>query len=75
MSDKLFRLNITYAITDALICLVAILCFGYSAIFFSLWWVNLFSILPLLLFHQHSIVVDADVEKARKGEQTDESSR
>ena len=73
MSDKLFRLNITYAITDALICLVAILCFGYSAIFFSLWWVNLFSILPLLLFHQHSIGVDADVEKAQKGGRDDAS--
>ena len=62
MDKKLFVVNIIFAITDTLMCLVAILCFGYSAIFFSLWWVNLFSIIPLLLFHSHPLVIEGGEE-------------
>lgn len=65
MDERLYKLNMTYALTDTVVALVSILCFGVSAYFFERWWVNLFSIIPLALFHSHALVLDVDV--AQKG--------
>ena len=67
MSKSLTAINIIFAVTDTLISALAIVCFGWGAWFFNHWWVLAFTIIPLALFHQHSLVIDADLEAA-KGE-------
>ena len=67
MTSKLLALNITYAIVDTIIAALAICAFGWGAWFFGRWWIMLFTILPLMLFNTHSAIVDADIEAAQKG--------
>ena len=67
MNKHLLILNIFLSIGDVLICALAILAFGWGAWFFNRWWVLAFTIIPLALFHQHSLVIDADLDAA-KGE-------
>ena len=65
MSDKFFKLNITFAIVDTLVCLVAILAFLYLSVFFSRWWLMLFALIPVLLYNQHKIIVDEGIRQAK----------
>ena len=65
MDERLYRLNTTYAVVDTLMCLAAILCFGFAAWYFGKWWINLFNLLPLALFNRHTIVL----ETANDGEE------
>ena len=58
MEERLYRLNTTYAIVDTLVCLAAILCFGFAAWYFGKWWINVFNLIPLGLFSKHTVVVD-----------------
>ncbi len=67
MTSKLLALNITYAIVDTIIAALAICAFGWGAWFFGRWWIMLFTILPLMLFNTHSAIIDADIEAAQKG--------
>lgn len=71
MNKHLLILNIFLSIGDVLICALAILAFGWGSWFFGKWWLLLFAIIPLALFNQHSLIVNADLEKGEK----DESSR
>lgn len=71
MTGKLLALNITYAVVDTIIAALAICGFGWGSWFFGKWWMLLFTIIPLALFNQHSLIVNADLERGEK----DESSR
>ena len=71
MSKPLAAINIIWAIVDVIICSLAILAFGWGAWFFGKWWLLLFVIIPLALFNQHSLIVNAGLERGEK----DESSR
>lgn len=71
MSKPLAAINIIWAIGDVIVCSLAILAFGWGAWFFGKWWLLLFAIIPLALFNQHSLIVNADLERGEK----DESSR
>ena len=71
MSKSLTAINIIFAVTDTLISALAIVCFGWGAWFFGKWWLLLFAIIPLALFNQHRLIVNADLERGEK----DESSR
>jgi hypothetical protein len=55
------------AIADTIIAALTISGFGWGAYHFDRWWILLFTIIPLALFNQHSIIVDRDVEAARGG--------
>ena len=68
MEDKLYRLNTTYAIVDTIKCLAFIAAFGFAAWEFGRWWVNLFSIIPLLMYSTHTIVIDDDIECMKEQE-------
>jgi hypothetical protein len=67
MSNRLLAINITFAVVDTIIAALAICAFGWGAWHFGRWWLLLFTIVPLMLFQGHSIIVDADIEAARKG--------
>ena len=68
MNDKLFRLNRIYAIVDTIVCLAAIACFGLAAFHFGKWWIGLFNLVPLMLYSQHTAMIDADLREARISE-------
>lgn len=68
MSKPLAAINIILAIGDVIICGLAILAFGWGAWFFGKWWLLLFAIIPLALFNQHSLIVNADLERGEKDE-------
>ena len=63
MGEKLYKLNITITIAEAIVTIVMVLCFGLSAWFFARWWINLFSLIPALLFHAHPLVIESGGEE------------
>lgn len=66
MSKPLAAINIIWAIGDVIICGLAILAFVWGARNFDHWGILLFNIIPLALFTNHSLVINADLEAAKK---------
>lgn len=71
MSKSLTAINILWAITDTIINALAILAFAWGAWFFARWWILAFNIIPLALFHAHSLVIDHDIQSAERSEKND----
>jgi hypothetical protein len=67
MSNRLLAINIVFAVVDTIIAALAICAFGWGSWFFGKWWMLCFSIIPLVLFNSHSAIVEADIEAAQKG--------
>lgn len=67
MSSKLLVINIVFAIVDTIIAALAICAFGWGSWYFDKWWMLCFSIIPLVLFNSHSAIVEADIEAAKEG--------
>lgn len=70
MDRKLLTLNIFYAIADVIIGLAGIAVFGAGAWFFSKWWLLIFTLLPLILYNNHTLVINEDIQlqdEAQKG--------
>lgn len=63
----MFKLNRILAISDTIVSVIAILTLGACAWYFNKWGIVLFSIIPLLLFYSHTIVLDADYEPVEEG--------
>ena len=68
MDKNIKALNIIYAITDTLIAALSIVSFAYMALHFERWWILLFSILPLILYSQHTLVLESGIRRAEGGE-------
>ena len=68
MSKELKTINILYAVCDTLIAVLAIAAFGLAAYFFNKWWIVLFTIIPLGMYSQHTLIIDADLDAAKEGE-------
>ena len=64
MDEKLYKLNRTYAIVDTIICITAVLAFTFCAWWFNRWWITLFNVLTILLYNQHTLLLESDMEKA-----------
>ena len=71
MDKKIFALDVLITIADTLIAALAIVAFAWGSRYFDRWWMLLFAVIPLALFNQHSLIVNADLERGEK----DESSR
>lgn len=72
MSKQLKTINIIFALSDTLICLVAIALFGAAAYWFSKWWIVMFTIVPLALYCNHTLIIEADIDAAQgKGGEDD----
>ena len=65
MDRKLFWLNIIIALFDTVVCAAVVVMFGYAAFHFGKWWITLFALLPLLLFENHTMIIDADIHQAK----------
>lgn len=66
MSKPLAAINIIWAIGDVIVCSIAILAFAWGAWNFEHWGILLFNIIPLALFTNHSLVINADLEAAKE---------
>lgn len=60
-------MNIIFAITDTIICGLAIVGMCMGAYHFDRWWILLFTIVPLLLFNSHTLVLDVGKEEQKEG--------
>ena len=70
MDRKLLTLNIFYAIADVIIGLAGIAVFGAGAWFLEKWWLLIFTLLPLILYNNHTLVINEDIQlqdEAQKG--------
>ena len=70
MDRKLLTLNIFYAIADVIVGLAGIAVFGAGAWFFEKWWLLIFTLLPLILYNNHTLVINEDIQlqdEAQKG--------
>ena len=65
MDKKIAIINIIYALTDTIVCMVAVGVFAFCAWHFDRWWISLFGILPLLLYSNHSMIINADIRDAK----------
>ena len=63
MDNKLFALNTILAIVDTLIAALAIIAFAWGSWNFERWWMLLFTIIPLILFNTHTLVLDLPEQK------------
>lgn len=66
MNNKIFWLNIIIAVVDTIIAALAIVAFTAMANIMGKWWIVLFSLIPLMLFNHHTIVL---LTNDRKGEE------
>lgn len=64
MDKKFFVLNICYAVFDTILSGAGIALFGWCAWHFEKWWMVLFALIPLALYTQHSVIIDADIRQA-----------
>lgn len=65
MDKKLFWMNILIAVFDVVVCVAMVAMFGLAAFHFNRWWITLFALLPLLLYENHTLIVDADLQQAK----------
>ena len=63
MDRKLFILNIIITLVDTAISALAIIAFAWGAATFERWWLLLFALIPVLLFHAHPLVLEREPEK------------
>ena len=71
MDNKLFAINIIYAVADTFISALAIIAFSCASFYFSRWWILLLNIIPIVLFNSHSLIINQDLAAAQEGEDTD----
>ena len=69
MSKTLAFINILWALFDTAICGLAVCLFGWGSYHFERWWILLFSIIPLLLYNSHTLIIDSDIQAAKGGEE------
>ena len=62
MNRRVFILNVIYAVTDTIICALAIGAFAFSAYRTDRWWINLFSLIPMALYFQHVVILEVEEE-------------
>lgn len=59
---KYKAINILLCVVDTLVCALAILIFAWCAKYFERWWIVLFSLVPLMLFNGHTLILDRQIE-------------
>lgn len=58
MKNYYKAINILLCVVDTLVCALAILVFAWCAKHFDRWWITLFSLVPMLLFNGHTLILD-----------------
>lgn len=67
MDKRMFALNTILAIVDTVVAALAIIAFAWGSWNFDKWWMMLFTILPLILFNSHTVILN-DIEEGESDE-------
>ena len=65
MSKSLTAINIILVITDLILSAMCVMGFAWSACYFSKWWLILFTLIPVLAYSHHSIIIESDIRQDR----------
>lgn len=65
MSKSLTTINIILVIADLILSAIAVCAFAWCAVYFHKWWIILFTLVPVILYNNHSVILDSDVRQAR----------
>lgn len=63
MSKSLTAINIILVITDLILSALCVIGFAYGAVYFHKWWLVLFTLIPVLAYSHHSIIIDSDIRQ------------
>ena len=68
MTKTMAVINIFLVITDLILAALAVCAFAWSAVYFHKWWLILFTLVPVILYNNHSIIVDNSIQQ-KEGEE------
>ena len=65
MNKSLTAINIILVIADLILSALAVCAFAWCAVYFHKWWIILFTLVPVILYNNHSVILDSDVRQAK----------
>ena len=65
MSKSLTAINIILVVTDLLLSALCVIAFSWASFFFSKWWLVLFTLIPVMAYSHHSIIIESDIQQDR----------
>ena len=65
MSKSLTAINIILVVTDLILSSLCVMAFAWAAWFFSKWWLILFTLIPVMAYSHHSIIIESDIRQDR----------
>ena len=63
MSKTMAVINIFLVVADLILSALVVCAFAWSAVYFHKWWLILFTLVPVALYSNHSVIVDSDIQR------------
>ena len=68
MSRTLAVINIFLVVADLVLSALAVCAFAWCSVYFHKWWIILFTLVPVILYNNHSVIIDADIRQSKVDE-------
>lgn len=65
MSKSLTVINIILVVTDLILSALCVIAFSWASFFFDKWWLVLFTLIPVMAYSHHSIIIESDIQQDR----------
>lgn len=65
MSKSLTAINIILVVTDLILSALCVIAFSWASFFFDKWWLVLFTLIPVMAYSHHSIIIESDIRQDR----------
>ena len=65
MSKSLTAINIILVITDLILSAMCVYGFAWASFHFDKWWLILFTLIPVMAYSHHSIIIESDIRQDR----------
>lgn len=65
MSKTLAVINIFLVIADLVLSALAVCAFAWCSVYFQKWWIILFTLVPVILYNNHSVIIDSDIRQSK----------
>lgn len=65
MSKSLTAINIILVVTDLILSALCVIAFSWASFFFDKWWLVLFTLIPVMAYSHHSIIIESDIQQDR----------
>lgn len=63
MSKSLTAINIILVVTDLILSALCVMAFAWASFFFDKWWLVLFTLIPVMAYSHHSIIIESDIQQ------------